>query len=96
MSWVPALRQLKRPNPIDRLPLRLLLEPSRGMRQHGVHLAGVRSQVVARHRSAAFAARHVVEQPLELVDILLDGLPELGVGAYLRRISSNAFCPWAV
>src|SRR5580704_6170129 len=53
----------------------LLVEPPRRMRQHGVDLAGVGGQVVARYRHAAVAARHVVEQAFELVDILFHGLP---------------------
>ena len=51
------------------------------MRQHGIDLAGVRSEIVPDHRGAAVAARHVVEQAFELVDIMLDGLPEFRIGA---------------
>ena len=67
------------------------------MRQHGVDLAGVRGQVgFARYRRAAIAARHVVEQTLELVEVLLDGLPELGIGAIFAADFVERLCPWAV
>ena len=62
---------------------RLLVEPSGGVRQHGVDLAGVRREVIAHHRRAAVAARNILQEPLEFVDVLLDGLPELGIGAVL-------------
>src|SRR6516165_5763179 len=62
---------------------RLLLEAPSGMREHRVDLAGVGGEIVARHRRTALAARHVVDEPLELVDVLLHGLPELGVAAIL-------------
>src|ERR1051326_1033321 len=58
-----------------------LLEPSRRVRQHGVDLAGVGGQVIARHSGAAVAARHVVEQAFELMDVVLDGLPEFRIAA---------------
>ena len=60
---------------------RLLLEAPSGMREHRVDLAGVGGEIVARHRRTALAARNVVDEPLELVDVLLHGLPELGVAA---------------
>ena len=59
----------------------LLIEPAGGMRQHSVDLACVRRQIIAHDRRAAITARDIVEQPLELVDILLDSLPELGIAA---------------
>src|SRR5580704_17184705 len=64
-------------------PDHTLVESSRRVRQHGVDLAGVRGEIIARHGRAAIAARDVVEEPLELMDIVLDGLPELGIGAVL-------------
>src|ERR1700692_1824669 len=58
----------------------VLVEPARGMRQHGVDPVGIRRQIVARHGRATIAARDIVEQPLKFVDVMLHGLAEFGIG----------------
>ena len=48
------------------------------MGQQGVDLAGLRGQIIADHLlAAALVARNVLEQPLELADIAVHGLPEV-------------------
>src|ERR1700722_5177078 len=56
-----------------------LVEPSGGICQQRVDLAGVRRQVIARYGRPAISPRDIVEQPLEFVDIVLDGGAELGI-----------------
>src|SRR3954462_7986128 len=66
---------------LDDVWLRLpLLEPARSMSEQRVDLARLRSQVGADHRAVAIIARHIGQQPLELLRIAVDRLPELGVG----------------
>ena len=62
-----------RPFRLDRVR-RPLLEPARGVRQHGVDLAGVRGEIAARGRLAALVLRDLVQQPLELADVAIDRL----------------------
>src|SRR5260370_35913468 len=54
-----------------------LIKSAGGVGQHGVHLAGVGGQVVARPNRTAIAARDIVEQPLEFVQVGLNGLATL-------------------
>src|SRR5665213_1272141 len=56
-------------------------EPSRRMREQGIDHAGLGGEVAAQHRGAAFVARDLVEQALELGDVAVDGLLEVAVGA---------------
>src|SRR2546423_4758679 len=56
-----------------------LLEAAGRVRQHGVHLAGIRGEIVARGRLAALILRHLIQQPLELRDIAVDRRLELAV-----------------
>src|SRR5262249_47251987 len=48
--------------------------------EHGVDLARVGGEIAARQHLAAVVARHLVEQPLELADVAVDGAPEIAVG----------------
>src|SRR5436190_633420 len=63
--------------------IRRLIEPSGGVGQHGVDLAGLRGEIGARQRLAAIVARDLLEQPLELADIAVDRAHEVAVGAVL-------------
>ena len=54
-----------------------------GMRQHGVDLAGVRGQVGLRHDVVAVVAGDILEQPLEILAVAVDGGLELAVGLIL-------------
>src|SRR6266508_4002148 len=49
--------------------------------EHGVDLARLRGQVRARQHLVAVLARDLLEQPLELADIAIDGAAEIAVGA---------------
>src|SRR5438876_2958263 len=57
-----------------------LVKPAGGVGQHGVHLAGVGSQVVAGHSRTAIAPRNIVEEPFEFVNVVLNGLAKLRIG----------------
>src|SRR5262245_27820452 len=57
-----------------------LLEAAGRVRQHGVHLAGIRGEVRARRRLAALILRDLIQQPLELRDIAVDRHFELAIG----------------
>src|SRR5215472_18251034 len=57
------------------------VEASGRVGQHGVDLAGLRREIAARHHVTAVVARDFVEQPLEFVDIAVDRLLELAIGA---------------
>src|SRR5436305_9848304 len=57
----------------------VLLEPARRVGQHGVDLAGIRGEIAAGRRLAALIRRNLVEQPLELHDVAVDGRLELAV-----------------
>src|SRR5690349_6513674 len=60
-----------------------LVEAASRVRQHGVNLAGVGSQVIAGNCRTTIAARDIVEQPFELVNVMFDGLPEVRIGSVL-------------
>src|SRR6187455_2733736 len=57
------------------------VEPSGSVREHGVDLAGLRGEIGARHRLAAIVARDLLEQPLELADVAVDGALEIALAA---------------
>src|ERR1700733_15520085 len=59
------------------------VEAARGMCQHGVDLAGIGNEIIAGHCRTAIAPRNIVEQPFELVDVVLDGLAKFGIGSVL-------------
>src|SRR6516164_2186787 len=59
---------------------RASVEAAGGVGEHGVDLARLRGEVAARQHLAAVVARHLVEQPLELADVAVDGAPEIAVG----------------
>src|SRR2546421_6740254 len=68
-----------------------LFESPRRVRQHGVDLAGIRSEVAARGRLAALVLRDLVQQPLEFADIAVDSRLEFAVAAvsvadFLKRL----------
>src|SRR6266566_2807596 len=56
------------------------VETAGGVGEHGVDLARVRGEIAARQHLAAVVARHLVEQPLELADVAVDGAPEIAIG----------------
>src|SRR5215216_4878831 len=62
-------------------PPQSLLEPSGGVGQHGVDLAGLGDEIAARRGGSAFVARDLVEQPLEFRNIAVDGVLEVAVAA---------------
>src|SRR2546429_2466285 len=49
--------------------------------EHGIDLAGLRSEIGPRQHLVAVVARDLLEQPLELADIAIDGAAEIAVGA---------------
>ena len=51
------------------------------MGEHGIDLARFRGEISARHHLTAIVARDLFEQPLELVDVTVDCLLELAIGA---------------
>src|SRR6266404_3204731 len=56
------------------------VETAGGVGEHGVDLARVRGEIASRQHLAAVVARHLVEQPLELADVAVDGAPEIAIG----------------
>src|SRR6516225_8600907 len=59
------------------------IEPTGGMREHGVDLAGLRREIGACHRLSAVILRNLLEQALELADIAIDRAHEVAVAAIL-------------
>src|SRR5205085_1242124 len=57
------------------------IEPARGVRQHGVDLAGFRGEIAAHRGLAAVVARHLLQQSFELRDIAVDGAHEVALTA---------------
>src|SRR5205085_1318679 len=81
---MPELRRKEKGAP-ESAPRRLcrmkLVEAPRRVRQHGVDLAGIRGEIAARRRLPALILRDLVQQPLELTDIAVDGRLELAIAA---------------
>src|SRR5262245_15040100 len=67
-------------SPVRRL---LLVETSCRVGEHGVDLARLRGEIGTRHHLAAVVARNLLEQPLELDDVAVDGALEFAVAAIL-------------
>src|SRR5262249_32401239 len=57
-----------------------LVEAAGGVCQHRVDLAGIGGQIIAGYGRPTIAARYVVKQPLELMNVVFDGLPEVRIG----------------
>src|ERR1700674_3811837 len=57
---------------------RSVFQPARGVGKQRIDLAGVRREIRAGEALAAVVARHLVEQALELLDVAVDGVAELG------------------
>src|SRR5262249_21669846 len=66
-----------------------LIESARGVGPHCVNFSRIGTQIVSCHRGTAIAARFIVEQPLEFVNIVLDRLTKIRIGpvftAYLLK-----------
>src|SRR5437660_1127788 len=60
-----------------------LSQPSRGVGEQGVDQPGFRGEVATQRGGAALVARDFVEYSLELLDVAVDRLLEVAVGAIL-------------
>src|SRR2546423_9711636 len=74
----------KRSGRAPRAPVRIhrprpSVEASGRVGEHRIDLAGLRGEIGPRQHLAAILARHLLEQPLELADIAVDGALEIAV-----------------
>jgi hypothetical protein len=76
-----AIKQATPLRPLVRTANAVLLEPLRGVREHGIDLPRLRGEIALRQRAIRIFAADFGEQPLELLYVAVDRFAERAIGA---------------